>query len=247
MFVKNTKRNRSLKLLSGFTIVELIVSIAIFVIMTGIILVNYGQFGQKILVTNLAYDIALSIREAQVYGMSVKESDLDANSPTFSSGYGINFIGGTPTRSYVLFADKDNGGVYGGTDINGLCDFTSYLSECLKVYQIPLNYSIVKYCGALPDDTNTNPGAIDGSGNIINTGKHEECNAGSVGSSLNISSLNLVFTRPNPEASIMTTYTNPAVLPPGNGYYKLARVYIKMSNGVYRVIEVWSTGQIAVK
>ncbi len=73
----------------GFTILELVVSISIFAMMTALVLSKYGKFNQGVLLTNLAYDVALSIRNAQSYGLSVKSSDRSAND--FDEPYGVHF------------------------------------------------------------------------------------------------------------------------------------------------------------
>jgi prepilin-type N-terminal cleavage/methylation domain-containing protein len=48
----------------GFTLVELMVTVGIFTIISGLLLARYSNFNQGIILTNLAYDIALTIRSA---------------------------------------------------------------------------------------------------------------------------------------------------------------------------------------
>jgi hypothetical protein len=62
--------------------------------------------------TNLAYDIALSIRTAQTYGISAKGT---INNASFSTPYGISFTNGA--TSYILFADTNASRVYDATDV----------------------------------------------------------------------------------------------------------------------------------
>lgn len=85
----------------GFTLIELIVVIAIFSIITTIALFNQGKLNGSILVTNLAYEIALSVREAQTYGVGVR---ADAASGNFEGGYGISFSMSRP-NDIILFTD----------------------------------------------------------------------------------------------------------------------------------------------
>ena len=42
----------------GFTLVELLVTIVIFVIITGVVLINSNKFDNTILLDNLGYDVA---------------------------------------------------------------------------------------------------------------------------------------------------------------------------------------------
>jgi prepilin-type N-terminal cleavage/methylation domain-containing protein len=121
----------------GFTLIELIVSIAIFAMMTALVVAKYGTFNQNTLVTNLAYDIALTIRTAQTYGLSVKSSDASANS--FDAAYGVDFdLTGSNSNRFVFFADKDLNGAYGGLD-TVISTYT--LSHGAKVTKICLGSS----------------------------------------------------------------------------------------------------------
>src|SRR3989344_831085 len=88
---------------SGFTLVELLVSIGIFMLITTMAVVNHTQFNSSVLLTNLAYEIGLSIRQAQVYGITVKQT-LD-NPTQFNSGYGIHFDLTSDPKTYTLFED----------------------------------------------------------------------------------------------------------------------------------------------
>ena len=85
---------------SGFTLVELLVSIGIFMLITTMAVMNHAQFNSSVLLTNLAYEVGLSIRQAQVYGITVKQTDA----AKFESGYGIHFDLDDP-KTYILFED----------------------------------------------------------------------------------------------------------------------------------------------
>lgn len=97
-----SKRSRHGVARSGFTLIELLVVTAIVVIISGVVLANNTRFGGSVLLQNFAYDMALSIREAQVYGIAVRR----AASGTFGSGFGVHFEMSSPT-TYVLFADTN--------------------------------------------------------------------------------------------------------------------------------------------
>ena len=104
--------------MKGFTLIELLVVTAILTIITSIVLVNNGRFGGVILLENLAYDIALSIREAQVYGISVRQFGTG----NFGVGYGMHFLTSSPT-TYVLFADAiESNGLYDGCPTEASCE-----------------------------------------------------------------------------------------------------------------------------
>src|SRR3954470_14945717 len=124
----------------GFTLVELLVSIGIFTVITSMAVYSHAQFNGSVLLTNLAYEIGLSVRQAQFYGISVRQNAASS----FDSGYGVHFDLATPT-SYILFEDKAGSSVHvrDGSDvdlqifsiskgnkvskicINGVCDVTN--------------------------------------------------------------------------------------------------------------------------
>lgn len=88
---------------SGFTLVELLVSISIFVFMTALVMSRYGTFSQQTTLSNLAYDVALTIRQAQSYGLSVRGTDWSNDSSDFSSYYGVYFSP-VSNNNFTLFS-----------------------------------------------------------------------------------------------------------------------------------------------
>ena len=102
----------------GFTLIELMVTIAIVTVIMGIILIENSKFNDSIILTNTAYEIALVARQAQVFGLSSKA----ASSGTIYSGYGINASAVDGENSVVhLFADNitANGKYDAGEEITG--------------------------------------------------------------------------------------------------------------------------------
>ena len=147
MISNNTaQRKARAKSTAGFTLVELLVVTAIFVVITGMILANHNRFGGRVILQNLAYDIALSIRQAQVYGISVRQFG-----GTFS-GYGMHFVlsgpGVNPT-TYVLFAD-----IYPSVP-NGLYDADQ--GEQVESNTIAGGYRIVDLCALRLDVHRSTP------------------------------------------------------------------------------------------
>ena len=94
----------------GFTLVELLVTISIFAILTGVVLFNQQKFNSTILLTNLAYDTALTIRQAQTYGVNIKEFDSGGGSQFVP--YGVHFDISETNKSFILFADINNENKY---------------------------------------------------------------------------------------------------------------------------------------
>src|SRR5579872_2305660 len=83
---------------SGFTLIELLMVLVIMSLITIAFLENQSKFGSSTIMRSLAYQVALSLRQAQVYGTSVVQSG-----GTFGPTFGIS-IGASP-NTYTLFSD----------------------------------------------------------------------------------------------------------------------------------------------
>jgi prepilin-type N-terminal cleavage/methylation domain-containing protein len=91
----------------GFTLVEIIVAMAIFAFIAASIFAGNSNFNSGVLLTNLAYEVALTIRQAQVFGLSVRESVTSG----FDLGYGVHFNTNNQVN-YIFFADINDDGYY---------------------------------------------------------------------------------------------------------------------------------------
>lgn len=119
----------------GFTVIELLAVTAVMVFVTSVILANNSRFGGAVLLQNLAYDMALTVRQAQVYGISV----FRFGEEEFSFAYGAHFKPAAPT-SFFLFADAVSvNGVYDGCTDPSLCE----LVQSTKISQ---GYVIADVC-----------------------------------------------------------------------------------------------------
>src|SRR3989344_213741 len=103
--------NNKREIARGFTIIELLVSIGIFLILTTSFLFSYNGFNNRIGLETLAQQIGQWMRDAQVSAMSVRYTTGGATSP----GYGLHFATATPDR-FIYFADKNATHVYDAGD-----------------------------------------------------------------------------------------------------------------------------------
>jgi len=116
----------------GFTLVELLVTLAIMLIIVASSLVQFNTFDSEILLKTLAYDVALSVRQAQSYSLNVLGS-----AGSFDSPYGVTF---TPdTTSYALF-------LYGGTATRPRFDADASI---LDTYQLGRRFTITDVCAVI--------------------------------------------------------------------------------------------------
>ena len=98
----------------GFTLVEMMVVLGIIVIITTVALVGQSSFNQTLILTDTAYSVALSLREAQSYGLSSKV--FAASNFVQNAGYGIRFSG---PSSYTMFVDSYP--LEPGSTLGGIC------------------------------------------------------------------------------------------------------------------------------
>lgn len=99
ILLKLNKKNQK-----GFSLPELIIVIGIFIIISTIAMFNQGKLSSSVLLTNMAYEVGLAIREAQTYGIGVRSEDAGTN---FTGQYGAYFNTSTETtkRQVIVFAD----------------------------------------------------------------------------------------------------------------------------------------------
>lgn len=88
-------------LTTGFSLVELAVVIGIMGIIASVSLFSYSSFNSELALTNLAYEVALTIREAQVFGSSVKAS----GGTNFGLAYGVRF-NMNEANQFISFVDS---------------------------------------------------------------------------------------------------------------------------------------------
>ncbi len=134
LFKKNNKK--------GFTLVELLVTITIFVLLTGVVLFKQGSFDDAILLNNMAYDMGLTLRQAQSFGLSTREAG--ASQFLIGSGYGLYINLTQSNKNFVLFADLDSDNRY--TSPGGVTSCISNDAECIQKYTINRGNKIQKVC-----------------------------------------------------------------------------------------------------
>jgi prepilin-type N-terminal cleavage/methylation domain-containing protein len=201
---------------NGFTLIEMLVVIAIFGVVASVLLLHYSDFSTDVAVKNLAEEIGLSVRKAQSYATSVRSIDGTNSilSDTFPA-YGISFSTQSssstlydPTlSSFVLFADN----LY---ENSGSCGNPAPGSECVESFDITSGDKVVSLC------TSTNAGDT------------PDCSAKTV---------NVVFHRPNPDATICVVNDGACLAPVSD-----LIVTVESPKGLQDTITLWNTGQISV-
>lgn len=118
----------------GFSIIELIVSIAIIVIITTVIMFQYRDYSDVTTLRGQSHEIALALREAQVNATNGKE--FAPSTDQFRIQYGVNFIKATPPAISTFYA-------YGDRDKDGFLETTTVATtnELLAKYSLRSGYT----------------------------------------------------------------------------------------------------------
>lgn len=199
----------------GFTLAELVVVVGIMIVITAITITGQGAYNRSLLLTDTAYTIAMSLREAQSYGLSTRKF-----STTQNAGYGLQISGTTDITTYRLYADAYPTVASGATPDakpgNNRYDAAQAGSELLRTYTLNRGFTIREYCGTTSADVKL-------CSNVL-------------------SSIDIVFRRPNIETTITATRTTGATVP-----LKCATIKVTSPDKqTDRCIAVSSMGQISV-
>jgi prepilin-type N-terminal cleavage/methylation domain-containing protein len=212
---------------SGMTLVELLVVVSIFVVITGLLIFDYGTFRSSTSLSNTSTNIGLSIRKAQSYAIGAYGA-----SSTFTYPYGIHFStnvapvadpsNGT-TTSYALFTDVSGNYMYNSDGVTACSSTPTASNECTELASITTAEKIVGIY-------------LDESASPIPTG----------------GVVDIVFMRPNPDAYFC--YRSSVSNSSCDSGASVSHVKIKVqstkkiSQGTgIKIITIWNTGQISVQ
>ncbi len=201
----------------GFTLIELLVVLAIIMVITTITLTSQGSFNKTLTLANTAYDIALSFRSAETYGIGSRVAGTVSN-----TGYGLHF-NRAAQDSFTLFADTypvvgsspsllchvpPTNDPIGPAAKPGNCSYDAGQGELVTDYALGNRITISNFC------------ALSGTWSCANTGA--------------ISTMNVVFARPNPDPFIRTNVSSATA----------ACIAVTSPQGGFRYVSVAASGAI---
>jgi hypothetical protein len=132
----------------------MIIALAIIGFVTIVAINGQTQFNRSLSVTDTAYTVALSVRQAQTFGLSSRTFGTSAS----NAGYGVHLTGTPPLKTYALFADVSKAtysvpswcpvGTAGQPDAKiGNCMFDPGGSETVQNFSFGRGFTITNYCG----------------------------------------------------------------------------------------------------
>lgn len=214
--IRSHPRNR------GFTLIELLVVLAIITIITAVVFTSQSSFNKTLVLANTAYDVALTIRYAESYGLGSR-----AFGSSVDTGYGIHFASGTKT-SFILFADTyppvGTGSLChpapsydptGPSALSGNCSFDASQGEQVQVYTLGNAITISDFCAQ-----------SNGTWLCASTG--------------GLTSLDVVFSRPNPTPFMSENGSYSATFP-----VTASCITLSSAQGGVKYISIGAAGQIS--
>lgn len=124
----------------GFTLIELIVTFGIMTaFMVGLVF-NQRDFSNEVSLTGQVHQASLLLRQAQIYGLAVKGSNVNNQPESFVTPYGVHFE--KNTNIYTHFADQNIDMHYNGS--NSECTIGS---ECVEQVLLKKGLRITDICG----------------------------------------------------------------------------------------------------
>lgn len=204
----------------GFTLIELLIIVGIIAALTAIIFTSQSSFNKSLILANTAYDIALALRLAETYGLGNR-----ATAGLSNIGYGLDFNRATPA-SFIFFADSyplpsTNPGCHQATDPTapdaqpGDCAYEAGQDRKITSYTLGNGITVSNFC-ALP------------------SGGQWAC-----ASSGGLSSLDIVFARPNTQAFMSANGAYSTTAP-----VTAACLTVSSAGGGARYVSVSTSGEI---
>jgi prepilin-type N-terminal cleavage/methylation domain-containing protein len=129
------RQNKKIKINGGMTILELIVVLSVFAIISTVVIFNFGAFQAKVDIKNLASDIALQVvtaQKASLSGLLPSLAQQPSEIPGWKPSYGVYFNVVANNKSFTYFADLNDNAQYDGLPCTGG-------NECLSKITITKN------------------------------------------------------------------------------------------------------------
>ncbi|MFA6349263.1 MAG: type II secretion system protein [Candidatus Paceibacterota bacterium] len=209
-------RGLALSQSKGFTLIELLVVLGVIMFVMAVVFTSQSTFTKTLILKNTAYDIALTLRSAQTFGLGSR-ANTDGGVTSVNAGYGLHFQSATPD-SFILFADTSGGASCVGMTPDckpGDHVYSSGADKSVQTYTLGNGIFVSDFC------------AYFGSG--------KACLSGTGFPVWGTSSLDIVFARPNPNVFIQASNLS---------IWTAACITLRSPQGDTRVVSIASSGAI---
>jgi prepilin-type N-terminal cleavage/methylation domain-containing protein len=125
----------------GFTLIEVMIAVGIVSLIMGTVLFNYSAFNDDLALSAAGQEIAIAVREAQTYGLTVKEAATGGGQ--FNYAYGIVFDPSNSPTGYLVFVDSNANKKY---DAGNGCG--SGATECVEQFALRNGMRVTGVCDA---------------------------------------------------------------------------------------------------
>lgn len=203
-----------LKSSKGFSLIEILVVFAIIVSIMSVVFTNQGSFNKSYVLANTAYDVALSLRNAETFGIGSRALGTIVN-----AGYGLHFDSNN-NSSFQLFADTAPAASCTKPNCKpGNYAYTVGSDSLVRIYSLGNNITISDFCAYTTSWS---------------------CTYAHDGASGGLTSLDIVFVRPNPNPFMSGNGIYSQALPITNACLRLSS-----TQGTARYVSVSLAGEIS--
>jgi prepilin-type N-terminal cleavage/methylation domain-containing protein len=127
---------------AGFSLTELLVTLSIVGVLMTVILTSQGTYSDVAGLTAVADEIAITVSQAQAYGIAVREKGVGTANFTGAYGLSVSLLPSGSGRDYLSFGDLNGNFIYDGT---WACTIGTGL-ECLGKTTLTTSYYIDGIC-----------------------------------------------------------------------------------------------------
>jgi prepilin-type N-terminal cleavage/methylation domain-containing protein len=244
--------------IKGFTLVEMLVSIAIFVLITTVVVFRHASFNASVQLSNAVYDLALQFRQSQFEAVNVTTekyvvtggSAFQITANTAGRGLAfINFTGFKQSKTLPFYDFRLSISPALG-DINTLDVYATdgVCNDCFHNINTPVNNG-ANYELILDKVTNLPPGIVVNNWCVVSTTNVTTCDT-----SFGTSGLYVSYLRPSTKANIYVASlggSSPSFTLSSrynNTSYATARICLANQDDLtkVRVLQVSQSGQITI-